>query len=424
MGREWELSFRLGMRPWIAVAYSAPVAAASAVFLVYPIGQGSFSDGMPLGKVQFAPSNGNIVKRTLLNGESLSNLVLNPLSLLNHHGDWNVVCSAIRRTNQSSVPGNNEPEEKEEQTFFDPTLVEKGLKSLDNPVLRGSFSLVLANERLNFLDNIAKNAWKEITSRGLRTVTASSPQNLTIKLKTCLPNVVQTKRGGVYVIQNVETGMAVTGQTTNFDNRFNQYAARASRFTPTKGDNINKAYYKEAQEVKARTGNANLAFQRYIIYSWVNEAGESLDLENSRDLRNEMSYLEHRLILAFYECGLAYNTNDSAPQINDFVTLDDQFLTETEKEQLPVGGIKETKPFKVDGKAFLSMGDYWAFKDSLGQPRGNRKRLRDKLVNNSNDIESDTRYLTEGEIKYYEANNLFIITERSYSAHKPRPKQN
>jgi photosystem II P680 reaction center D1 protein len=50
MGREWELSFRLGMRPWIAVAYSAPVAAATVVFIIYPIGQGSFSDGMPLGK--------------------------------------------------------------------------------------------------------------------------------------------------------------------------------------------------------------------------------------------------------------------------------------------------------------------------------------------------------------------------------------
>jgi hypothetical protein len=49
MGREWELSFRLGMRPWIAVAYSAPVAAATGVFLIYPIGQGRFSDGMPLG---------------------------------------------------------------------------------------------------------------------------------------------------------------------------------------------------------------------------------------------------------------------------------------------------------------------------------------------------------------------------------------
>lgn len=48
-GREWELSYRLGMRPWIFVAYTAPAVAASAVFLFYPIGQGSFSDGMPLG---------------------------------------------------------------------------------------------------------------------------------------------------------------------------------------------------------------------------------------------------------------------------------------------------------------------------------------------------------------------------------------
>ncbi|GAB4377550.1 MAG: photosystem II q(b) protein [Elainellaceae cyanobacterium] len=49
MGRQWELSYRLGMRPWIAVAFSAPVAAATAVLLVYPIGQGSFSEGLPLG---------------------------------------------------------------------------------------------------------------------------------------------------------------------------------------------------------------------------------------------------------------------------------------------------------------------------------------------------------------------------------------
>ena len=49
MGREWEFSFRLGMRPWIFIAFSAPVTGAAAVFIVYPIGQGSFSDGMPLG---------------------------------------------------------------------------------------------------------------------------------------------------------------------------------------------------------------------------------------------------------------------------------------------------------------------------------------------------------------------------------------
>jgi photosystem II P680 reaction center D1 protein len=49
MGREWEFAFRLGMRPWIFVAFSAPVSAAAAVFILYPIGQASFSDGMPLG---------------------------------------------------------------------------------------------------------------------------------------------------------------------------------------------------------------------------------------------------------------------------------------------------------------------------------------------------------------------------------------
>ena len=49
LGRLWELSYRLGSRPWIAVAFSAPVAAATSVLLVYPIGQGSFSDGLPLG---------------------------------------------------------------------------------------------------------------------------------------------------------------------------------------------------------------------------------------------------------------------------------------------------------------------------------------------------------------------------------------
>jgi photosystem II P680 reaction center D1 protein len=47
--REWELSYRLGMRPWISLAFTAPVAAALAVFLIYPLGQGCFAAGMPLG---------------------------------------------------------------------------------------------------------------------------------------------------------------------------------------------------------------------------------------------------------------------------------------------------------------------------------------------------------------------------------------
>ncbi|UFP95077.1 photosystem II q(b) protein [Gloeobacter morelensis] len=49
LGRLWEFSYRLGMRPWIAVAFSAPASAAFAICLIYPIGQGAFASGMPLG---------------------------------------------------------------------------------------------------------------------------------------------------------------------------------------------------------------------------------------------------------------------------------------------------------------------------------------------------------------------------------------
>ena len=40
MGREWELSFRRfsGMRPWITVAYSAPVTAAAFFLGIYVYG--------------------------------------------------------------------------------------------------------------------------------------------------------------------------------------------------------------------------------------------------------------------------------------------------------------------------------------------------------------------------------------------------
>ena len=37
------------MYPYICIAFSAPVGATSGVFIVYPIGQGPFSGGMPLG---------------------------------------------------------------------------------------------------------------------------------------------------------------------------------------------------------------------------------------------------------------------------------------------------------------------------------------------------------------------------------------
>ena len=74
LGRQWELSYRLGMRPWIAVAFSAPVAAATSIFLVYPLGQGSFSEGMPLG------ISGTF--HYMLAFQADHNILMNPLHML------------------------------------------------------------------------------------------------------------------------------------------------------------------------------------------------------------------------------------------------------------------------------------------------------------------------------------------------------
>lgn len=74
LGRQWELSYREGLRPWIAVAFSAPVAAASAVLLVYPIGQGSFSEGLPLGIAG--------TFHFMLAFQAEHNILMNPLHML------------------------------------------------------------------------------------------------------------------------------------------------------------------------------------------------------------------------------------------------------------------------------------------------------------------------------------------------------
>ena len=84
MGREWELSYRLGMRPWIFVAYSAPVAAATAVFLVYPFGQGSFSDGMPFG------ISGTFNYMLVFQAEH--NILMHPFHMLGVAGVFGGVC--------------------------------------------------------------------------------------------------------------------------------------------------------------------------------------------------------------------------------------------------------------------------------------------------------------------------------------------
>ncbi len=120
MGREWELSYRLGMRPWIAVAYSAPVAASFAVFMIYPIGQGSFSDGMPLG------ISGTFNFMFVFQAEH--NILMNPLHMLGvvgifggalasaMHGSL-VTSSLVRETTENESHNKGYKFGQEEETY-------------------------------------------------------------------------------------------------------------------------------------------------------------------------------------------------------------------------------------------------------------------------------------------------------------------
>lgn len=123
--REWELSYRLGMRPWIAVAYSAPVAAATAVFLIYPIGQGSFSDGMPLGKV-FAPFSRKAKRETRLKGE-------NPRI---------ITCASGRMGKQKNPNKEPDDENVEDNSLLTPTNSAKGVQTLELATAFNAVSLL------------------------------------------------------------------------------------------------------------------------------------------------------------------------------------------------------------------------------------------------------------------------------------------
>ena len=120
LGREWELSYRLGMRPWISVAYSAPVAAAAAVFLVYPFGQGSFSDGMPLG------ISGTFNFMLVFQAEH--NILMHPFHMLGVAGVFGgalfsamhgslVTSSLVRETTESESHNNGYKFGQEEETY-------------------------------------------------------------------------------------------------------------------------------------------------------------------------------------------------------------------------------------------------------------------------------------------------------------------
>lgn len=342
--------------------------------------------------------------RTLLNGETLNK----PQSL--KHSTGSIESDEKSNPNMDFNPIEENLNSGDEKKRMDPQLIEKGLKSLENPVLRGSFSLVLSDDKLSFFDSIANKAFLEIVSSEISNVSSLDIGLNTIHLETDSGGV-QNKRPGVYVIKNRKNGKCIIGQTANLKKRFNQYTSR-SQNPFQKNNAINKNFFLAVQEAIKEGLAYRQVFQHFVVYTWVDENKKSLDVENSLELKNEMNYLEHRLILAFFESGLAYNIKDFSPTLIEQailpeITNKNNPITRQALSQILVGP-RQAKAFKVKDLYFQSSVDYEKFRRATPE---NRKKflslpyLRKKL--RQNDQDSEIRYLNPEEVKKAREENLF-----------------
>nr|ALO21469.1 putative GIY-YIG homing endonuclease [Lobochlamys culleus] len=255
-------------------------------------------------------------------------------------------------------------------------IINKGLQILDDPVLRGSYTLVLTEQQIIFLDKIARNAFIEIMEHGLYELSVNTEGLSTIHLKTD-PGKIQNNRPGVYIIKHIGTGMCIVGQTKNFKKRFNQYTSRGKGIG-SDYNRINKNFYLAVQEAINNGLDYSQVFQRFVVYSWVDKEKKNpfghkpLIIDNSLSLKNEINYLEHRLILAFFKCGLSYNCEDVSPiflwdifETHPVKVYKNNISLSEEKVGIQLIGSRQAKPFKTDDLFFYSSNDYITYRDSL-----------------------------------------------------------
>lgn len=304
------------------------------------------------------------------------------------------------------------------------SVFQKGLQSLENPVLRGSFHLVCTPKQMDFYDRIAKEAFLEIIQYERKQVTLTSCDLYTQHLSTDKGRV-QNNRPGVYVLLNINAGKYIIGQTVNFKKRFNQYTSRGKGIS--EHNQINKNFFLSVQKELKKGFHYSQFIKRFVVYTWVDEKKKPLDVRNSIILQNEMNYLEHRLILAFFECGLAYNIVDVSPKLAEFPGTESGFEKESNISTQLVSvdqknsffrptGPKSAKPFRVNGLCFLTTIDYLKYRNSLETERKKEflsmPHLRKFLQANQENSSSNIRYLTDQEIQETHEKNLFIRPEK------------
>lgn len=194
------------MRPWIAVAYSAPVAAATAVFLIYPIGQGSFSDGMPLG------ISGTFNFMIVFQAEH--NILMHPFHMLGERNASPLVHSLYFGTLIGFVVPQN-------------LLAEKG--RFETRLNGGSSKESVSSL---FFYNVNRNDCHKLYCDNSNSENSKVPETLLSKASTNnpVPNRIAPRQlPGVYMILCLANNKRYYGESTNISSRLSQHKSKLRR---------------------------------------------------------------------------------------------------------------------------------------------------------------------------------------------------
>lgn len=202
----------------------------------------------------------------------------------------------------SPSPGPNSPQSNSVET-----QVRNIINSLVNPVLSVGYN-VNATRAIVLQEKVVK-ATVEILQRPKSPVTTSSPNNPKTKLQTYSHPTYQDQ-AGVYVVRNVETGNVIVGQSSNIQNRGEQYLNRGNALLSGKAPfAISTAFTNDVLALQGTGKDVRQVFECLFVAHWPKVAATAtLTSGVSLTDQQEMNYVEALLTYVFQNLGFSLNT--------------------------------------------------------------------------------------------------------------------
>lgn len=308
-------------------------------------------------------------------------------------------------TPPSPGPNNSPPNSVDAQ-------VRNIINSLANPVLSAGYNL--NPNRAPVLKELVVKTAVEILERPRSSVTVSSPNNPKYKLKTYSHPTYQGQ-AGVYVVRNVEDGTVIVGQSSDIQNRGEQYLVRGSSLLAGNAIKAISAAFEKSVLALLGTGKqVRQVFECLMVERWPKVAATS-SLTSGVTLtdQNEINYVEALLTYVFQNLGLSLNTVIVPP--TNTTSMPQAMTTPAPNPNALQPSRQMGKACIVGGQIFYSLIDYatWSYQEK--NTTINRTRMRKKLDTGTSNGDPNNHWLTQAEIDKAIANNSFVQYKKQIS---------